>query len=508
MFFCENCGAQLREGMLFCEECGEAVAAYAIQDTVAFPGLQDNPFCREDWMTQWSDLIRSERKNGRSVGLLLTNTGDCPDSSELEKAVADFVICKRGQGVCYVCLDLATEVVAGTRGDGCVEGVLRLLQRIYRVAVPDYLLIVGDNHAVGAKQWENPTDKDVCVRSDLPYWTMDTVSPWEGRKYDFGAAVPTGRIPSAAGSGFLEACAYLKNYIAWGQPHEPVQAFGMSAYQWREVSEDIYRALGSGLLLSPEALVEYIGTVEGNLLYFNLHGSNTDNYWYGQRGNSYPKAFAACALPQKLGYVIGVEACYGAAQHSADRQPPSILLEAMKNGCLAFVGSDTVAYGGIRRGQNCCADVIISRFLREVKAGSQFGPAFLAAMQELWSCREKDDTLVKTLAQFALYGDPSVRLTEKAAPTYRHSGKLAVPMPDISGAMQISLTKVNMQIEKSLQQYVGKYHETFRDVTPQYYSVRSGMGQAVYTKQLGADWQILKLYHDAFGRVTREYVSR
>ena len=508
MFFCENCGAQLREGMLFCEECGEAVAAYAIQNTVAFPGLQDNPFCREDWMTQWADLARRERKDGRVVGILLTNTADCPDFSQLEKAIADFIAFKCGKGVRYFCLDLATEVVAGTRGDGGVEGVLQLLQRIYRVAVPDYLLIVGDNHAVGAKQWENPTDRDACVRSDLPYWTMDAVSPWEGRKYDFGCMVPTGRIPGAAQSGFSEACAYLKNYIAWGNPQEPVQAFGLSAYQWREVSEDIYRALGSGLLLSPEVLVEYLDRAQGNLLYFNLHGSNMDNFWYGQRGDSYPKAFAADVLPRKLGYVIGVEACYGAVQHSAGRQPPSILLESMQNGCLAFVGSDTMAYGGIRRGQNCCADVIISRFLREVKAGSQFGPAFLAAMRELWSCGEKDDTLAKTLAQFALYGDPSASLVQKATPTYRHSGKLAVPMPDIGGAMQISLTKVNMQIEKSLQQYVGKYHESFRDITPRYYSVRGGMGQAVYTKQLGADMQILKLYHDAFGRVTREYVSR
>lgn len=517
LFFCENCGAPLHKGDRFCEECGNPVAGNGASDA-----LQDNLFKNSMWRTKWQTAVREAKKNGEATGIILINTHSCACSLKIGMTLSDYILCKRKQGISYYCLDLATEAVCQTCGDSAIESVMKVLHTIYDVAAPDYLLIVGDTASVGAKKWESHVDKDPFVCSDLPYWTMDLESPWEGKTYDFDNAVLTGRIPCSAATGFAEACYYFENYMKLERPADHVVSFGLSAFAWKEVSEDIYRELGDGLLLSPELTVEQFhhvslaklnGGKEPNLLYFNLHGSDMENYWYGQRNEAYPRAFSVVGLPQRNGYVIGTEACYGAIQCDQNAQPKSILLEAMKNGCLAFVGSDTMAYGGVRRDKQCYADDIISRFLRGVKEGECFGYALREARKELQNSACPSDIAIKTNAQFALYGDPSSCLVcSKAHRVYvpqRECTRIYVPIPDIRAAVRVSMIKVSIQIEMILSQYIEKYHSDFSGIQPQHYKNQSDdLMQAMYTKHNGSFIQTLKLYYDQHGKVCHECISR
>lgn len=523
MFYCENCGAELRMGTQFCEACGHCVPKYMLCDTELHGGLLANLFNKENWKETWAAEVFRGRQACCGVGILLINTKECYDTNNIEEAIRSFLCTKERQGIRYYCLDLSKEMVCKTRGYGSVEKVIQVLQAIYQVAVPDYLLIVGDTDSVGSKRWKNQAeDYDEFVCSDLPYSTMDLMSPWEGRQYDFENAVLVGRIPSCAKTGFMEACSYFRNYVSMDCIAEQIVPFGLSAFQWKEVSEDIYSQFSDRLLLSPSVVVEYFdyagiemlnGDRNPNLLYFNLHGSDTENYWYGQQDSRMPRAFSAAGLPKRNGYVIGVEACYGAVQINQNKEPNSILLEAMQNGCLAYVGSDTLAYGGIRRGQDCGADIIVSRFLYGVKGGQTFGESFLCAQNELWSSEYKDDVLLKTLAQFALYGDPSATLTRANAfsrgKRFDDIKKQSVTMPDVSAAISLSLIQVSAQIEMTLSQYIDKNYQEFSGIRPKCYQVRgSHWNQAIYTKQIKNVRQVLRLFYDRSGNVEREYLSR
>lgn len=521
MFYCENCGAELPVGVAFCEQCGEPISVYAITGSLRFGTLASNIFSYYAWKDLWVEEVNVAENEGVEIGIILTNTKNCSTIKQLEAAVSKFIAHKHRQGVRYYCLDLATEMVCGGKGNPDVENVLSVLRKVYMQRVPDYLMILGDTDSVGAVTWKNCTgDRDAYVDSDLPYLTMDLESPWSGRKFDFKNAVPTGRIPGRAGDGFADACCYLENCVKLGPPNLGVDAFGLSAHCWRDVSEDIYRQLGKELLLSPAITAEDFtrrgiaglnNGVEPNLLYFNLHGSNLENYWYGQRDNQMPRVFAAMYLPKRNGYVIGVEACYGAIQID-QKQPPSVLLEALRNGCIAYVGSNTIAFGGARRGQKCCADVIVCRFLQEVKCGRTAGMAFLSAMEELCSARHSDDAVIKTSVQFALYGDPSAQLVKREGSNYRRSGQrrtISVAIPDVQSAVRMSLMKVSADIESKICDYVDKYYREFAGTYPVSYKMQEGkLFQAMYSKENNGIIRTLKLYHDASGTVVKEYVSR
>lgn len=82
-----------------------------------------------------------------------------------------------------------------------------------------------------------------------------------------------------------------------------------------------------------------------NVFLFNLHGSDQTEFWYGQRGSSYPEAldhtsFNGVAKP----YFVAVEACYGAA-YEERKTDGSVLLSAQGGKCISFLGSSRIAFG-------------------------------------------------------------------------------------------------------------------------------------------------------------------
>jgi hypothetical protein len=80
-----------------------------------------------------------------------------------------------------------------------------------------------------------------------------------------------------------------------------------------------------------------------------------------------------------------------------------------------YFGSSTIAYGPAEG--NGSADLLCQYFLRRVLAGSSLGRAALEARQEFAQAGPDLDPIdVKTLAQFSLFGDPSIQPVAAVAP--------------------------------------------------------------------------------------------
>ena len=107
--------------------------------------------------------------------------------------------------------------------------------------------------------------------------------------------------------------------------------------------------------------------------------------------------------------MVAAEACYGGQLESISpsRSRLGICEVYLKNGAYGFVGSTTIAYGDLER--NGDADLLCQFFLEGVLQGASLGRAFLEARQRfIREASPLDPAERKTLAQFNLYGDPSV----------------------------------------------------------------------------------------------------
>jgi len=268
----------------------------------------------------------------------------------------------------------------------------------------DFLLLLGGDSVIPFFRLLNPCqDRDGVVVSDNPYASRDS-----------DHAIPEracARIPDNRSARFI--IRQLKKYTGHTR-----SSFGMTADTWKSASRDVYRTVGSidELKVSPPVTTEMFASTwlkKKRFLYFNLHGSKESPHWYGQGNGNYPIAVALRNVLKASG-VVATEACYGAwiIDKSSDN---SLALAFLKEKTiLALCGSTTIAYGPVvpPAGE---ADLLIKYFLEYAQKGLTLGESlrnakvdFAREMLRRQGFLDDDDT--KTLLQFVLYGDPTVRL--------------------------------------------------------------------------------------------------
>ena len=279
------------------------------------------------------------------------------------------------------------------------------------------VLILGGDTIVPFHRLDNPTyspgwDPDTKVLSDNPYASGDDEVLIPERA--------VGRMPDGRSSDLGLLLAQLDAAIAHHTClPRPFFNFGYSAEVWQKASQAVYGAMGKLLFLRlspPWAL----GTFSSGwlrrrkLLYFNLHGSEATPYWYGQRDASYPIAFSPRMIEEAEvnGAVVFSEACYGANIIHKDPDE-AISLKFMQRGAACFVGSTKIAFGPAAP-PSSEADLIGLYFLGNVEKKMPFGQALkeakIAFAQEMVRRQGGlDDDDEKTLLEFVLYGDPSLR---------------------------------------------------------------------------------------------------
>jgi tetratricopeptide (TPR) repeat protein len=306
------------------------------------------------------------------------------------------------------------------------------------------VLIVGGPEIVPFHHLPNPVDDaDVDAPSDNPYATRDEnyfIPEW-----------PVGRLPGGSQSDpeplldslrsitrfhlqaptsrswFRRSLAWLvqKTWF-WSRKMHP--SWGYTAAVWRRAAVSVFRPIGAphAMLVSPPMQVNgRPGRFHTNqqlpsaqLGYFNLHGVQDSNDWYGQRDPSEPGTtpdYPVALRPQDIlngsgaPKIVFSEACFGA--HIINKEVGEALaLKFLAGGSQAVVGSTCTAYGSITP-PLIAADLLGHTFWRYLREGVPAGEALRRA--KIHVAREMlrrqgylDGEDQKTLITFVYYGDP------------------------------------------------------------------------------------------------------
>ena len=495
-----------------------------------------NFFERNGWESSWSSFVKTA--GGRKNGIILTNTKACPSDKKKDfmQALERYVAHAEKNGTSYCILDMATQKVkpmSSSDANITLDFVISLLTKVYDVAQINYLMIVGDRESVPSAKWENPIydnggDNDRYVDSDVPYVFLCAKSLFDGTHTDKNIRV--GRVPSSAANGFSEAKLYFENTIKYHDPKRNIKAVSLSAEEWSYVSSKNFESVHPDLNNCPpssfvkgasEKLIEHDPLY--NLYCFNIHGMAIQNVWLS--GDS-TIAMNPTSLPgnPKSAYVMATEACYGAKPVIRNGKEQSILMTALQNRCLGFLGSTQIAYGTtdialIFGLEPMCADIMVGHFVECVGKGYALGDAYLSAWSKL-SGHSNALENIKTLCSFALYGDPTAELTVATGKKVVNNNKKIV-IPVAENVTKMPMTKVASKSALSIQSFVREHFADFANSQPTFYILNNGNKssnkvangsspemKATYVNKKSKYQQILHLYFNADGKVTSICVSK
>lgn len=301
------------------------------------------------------------------------------------------------------------------------RGAKTAVDAVFDALNPDYILLLDGPDVVPHIQLSAVAgldDGDREIESDLPYACPTAAFARQPKSY-LGVTRVVGRLPMTRGTQDAAAFAALIDRSAAHKPRPHGSApdfFAISADVWRVSTQLSLNALFgtfTALHVSPHAGHAAIDPALGQPLHFiNCHGATSDWRFYGQSGDDYPVAMESHLVAPHIapGSVAAAECCYGAQLYDPDLlgTAPPICMSYLLNGAIAFMGSTTIAYGPAA--SNAQADLIAQFFLEEVMNGASTGRAMLRARQRFVQGQVMSSpTNLKTLAQFVLYGDPSLQ---------------------------------------------------------------------------------------------------
>lgn len=356
------------------------------------------------------------------------------DEAVARLAAAD---ARRGIQTHYIHLDDADEmkryhskVVAKEPGPTSCK---RVIDKAFNTLAPDYLVLLGSDDVIPQFRVSNPTftddaDTDTEVPTDNPYAASPVFNSQLRATYLVVDRV-VGRIPDVPGASDPSA---LLRYLESAATAEPLDLteFDMDLLvccdTWKKSGQACVAALGrnaESLFLSPpviDSTAELRERHAARLQMIKCHGAALDPHFYGQEGQEFPPVLFSSALVGATapGTVVGAMCCYGASVYdpahpaALTRDVPSIPNVYLDQAASGFVGATGIAWVGVN--EMACADLIVTRFLKNVLAGMSLGAALLDSKQRFLADIGKDGRMPdaaeeKTLLQFILLGDPSLR---------------------------------------------------------------------------------------------------
>jgi hypothetical protein len=308
------------------------------------------------------------------------------------------------------------------------------IDAVYKALAPDYLLILGAIDVVPHQDLQNPMydpspngDPDKTAFGDLPYACE---APYSQNPQDFfGPTRVLGRLPDVTGGkeeaylvGLVETAASAKSSAA--TQYHPY--FGITAQIWeKSTALSLTHTFGSSSDLKdvPPNNEKWPTQPLGRVSHFiNCHGASVSSQFYGQPSSGqrvYPVALDAAYIDGKIaeGTVGAAECCYGGELFDPAllKGQQGICNTYLANKAYGFFASTTIAYGP--SDSNAQADLICQYFLQSVLRGASLGRAALEARQNfVRAASPPDPSDIKTLAQFNLYGDPSITPVQVPSP--------------------------------------------------------------------------------------------
>jgi hypothetical protein len=301
---------------------------------------------------------------------------------------------------------------------------------VFRGYTPAYLMILGAIDVVPHQDLKNPVyspppegDLDEYAYGDIPYACETSYSQ---NPSDFLAPTrAVGRLPDVTGGDnprdvvrLLESAARSKSL----RPDEYRDYFAVSAQVFEKSTQlslsKIFGSFGK-LKVVPPSNASWSPAELGRLAhFFNCHGALASPQFSGQPASGrkvYPVALDASQLVGKIseGTVVAAECCYGAELYDPSGIGLSICNTYFVGKAYGFFGSTTIAYGPSDKNEK--ADLMCQYFFESLLAGASLGRAALEARQKFALSKPPLDPFdVKTMAQFNLYGDPSITPIEPA----------------------------------------------------------------------------------------------
>jgi hypothetical protein len=298
---------------------------------------------------------------------------------------------------------------------------------VYRKFAPDYILLLGSVDVIPHQELKNPLydkkgeDTDIHAPGDLPYACECGYSNNIG---DFlGPTRVVGRLPDLAGAREPSFLLGVLKAATEGKPAGPEtysDYFAVSAQIWvrstKRSAQNIFRNSKKTdvITVPPNSSRWPPELLERRVHFINCHGANHATEFYGQPSSGkaeYPVSLKTSYIDGKIspGTVAAAECCYGGQLKRISESNPRLgICEAyLKDGAYAFAGSTTVAYGDFER--NGDADLLCQFFIEEILGGASVGRAFLEARHSfIQKAAPLDPAERKTIAQFNVYGDPSL----------------------------------------------------------------------------------------------------
>jgi hypothetical protein len=300
------------------------------------------------------------------------------------------------------------------------------IDSIYRVIAPDYIMLLGATDIVPHQDLKNPLytgangdDPDAIAYGDIPYACE---APYNQSAQNFmGPTRVVGRLPDVTGA--IDP-AYLVGVLDTAADWQTVERnaitdyFAITAEIWdastRLSTTNVFGTDKDLQNVPPDNSQWAANLLARPLHFFNCHGAAQSPQFYGQPKSGapqYPIALDASYIGGKIykGAIAAAECCYGGQLYplSQNVQQMGICNTYLANTAYGFWGSTTIAYGPSEG--NGQADLICQYFLDAVLAGASLGRAALEARQKfIRSASPPDPSDIKTLAQYNLYGDPSI----------------------------------------------------------------------------------------------------
>ena len=297
----------------------------------------------------------------------------------------------------------------------------RAIDAVFKALDPDYLLILGSIDVIPHQDLRNAAyeaggDDDKLAYGDLPY-ASDAPYSTDTAKF-VGPKRVVGRLPDLTGAkkpDYLVRVLQSAAAFTSRPPADYAPYFGLSTRTWRKsTAMSLGEIFGNDarLRLAPPSGPSHPASFLRTRSHFiNCHGAESDPTFYGEDARSMPPSLTTRALRGKVskGTVVAAECCYGAQLYDSVTLALDmpICQQYLGAGAYGYFGSTTIAYGPAD--ENGAADLIAQYFLLEILGGASVGRAALVARQKFVAQTGQMDPIdLKTLAQFCLYGDPSV----------------------------------------------------------------------------------------------------
>ncbi len=441
MNYCFNCGSELGEGMNFCPDCGALLVQTAPEESF-------------------------DDKKPSKYGVLLTNLAALAEKysvpgREIARLLGDYIGKLERSSICYTLIDASDYLYRNPDVDKRVSlspsdrwlSHADILSDHYRFGCtkkqrPGYLFIIGGGDVIpmpGVSHFVDDDDlPDKDIETDMPYSylegarTEQLLSSTELFKKDIVFHV--GRLPLGADSSLKGLEGYLSRAAKAARKGVEVRrAYGQTDINWKEVSSRVSsplsglfpkRAMESGsdychkgLFTTPSVELSNVGRVferDADLYFFNMHGSNarSTNYFLGQYEDGGP--YVGGVSPSQIASasqdnIFVTEACYG-AKFNGLAAGSSMLLSALGNRTLSYLGSSRIAWGMIdaslsqfsaARLNN--ADVICHAFIDALKDGVTAGEALYLSRKACFSVNSSlSPVQASSIVEFNLFGDPAL----------------------------------------------------------------------------------------------------